>query len=63
MANLSLTTAIPEDKARTHSNLILVTTSRGGHIGFMDSPLPFGKCYMDRVLVEFAQLTLKHNAL
>lgn len=55
--------AIPKEQARKNPNLILITTGRGGHIGFMDSMLPFGKCLMDRVLIQFAQLTLKHNAL
>ena len=60
---LVVTPAIPEERARKNSNLILITTGRGGHIGFMDRALPFGKCLMDRVLVQFVQLTLKHNAL
>ena len=55
--------AIPEDRARRNPNLILVTTSRGGQIGFMDSLLPFGKCFIDRVVIQFAEVSLKYDAL
>ena len=55
--------AIPEKVAMTNPNLILVTTKRGGHIGFMDGLLPIGKNLMDRVLMQFATAVFEHDAL
>lgn len=54
--------AIPEEGARRNSNLMLVTTRRGGHIGFMDSVLPFKKTLMDRVLIQFTRAVFEHGA-
>ena len=54
---------IPEEVARRNPNLVLVTTRRGGHIGFMQGLFPFGKNYMDTVVVQVLGAMLQHNCL
>ncbi len=51
--SLQSNAAIPEDVAHSNPNLVLVTTRRGGHIGFMDGLIPTRKNLMDRVLMQF----------
>ena len=53
--------AIPKKAAMCNPNLILVTTRKGGHIGFMEGLLPVGKTLMDRVLVQLATALFKHE--
>ncbi len=53
---------IPEEGARNNPNLMLVTTRRGGHIGFMEGLLPFKKNLMDRVLIQYSQAVFEHGA-
>ncbi len=55
--------AIPEDVAHSNPNLVLVTTRRGGHIGFMDGLIPIRKNLMDRVLMQFARAVFEREAL
>ena len=45
----------------SNPNLILVTTRKGGHIGFMEGLLPVGKTLMDRVLVQLATALFEHK--
>ncbi len=54
--------AIPERVANGNRHLMLVTTRRGGHIGFMDRLFPFGKTLMDRALIEFTTAVFEHGA-
>lgn len=54
--------AIPEEGARSNHNLMLVTTERGGHIGFMEGLLPLKKTFMDRALMQFATAVFEHRA-
>ena len=54
-------TATPEEIAQENSNLIVVATRRGGHIGFLQGWFPFRKNYMDKVLVQFVKATLEEN--
>ena len=58
---LLLLAAIPKEAAMFNPNLILVTTKRGGHIGFIEGLLPVGKTLMDRVLVQFANAVFNHE--
>ncbi|XP_064382470.1 protein ABHD1-like [Halichondria panicea] len=53
---------IPEEGARSNPNLILVTTRRGGHIGFMEGLLPTNKNLMDRALIQFIRAVFEHDA-
>lgn len=57
-----LVAALPVEEAKRNPNLMLAVLERGGHIGFTDSALPVGKCFMDRVLVQFLNAVLEHNA-
>ncbi len=54
--------AIPEEEAKYNTNLMLVTTERGGHIGFMEGVLPFKKTLIDRALIQFALAVFEHGA-
>ncbi len=53
---------IPKEGARSNPNLILVTTRRGGHIGFMEGLLPTNKNLMDRALIQFSRAVFEHKA-
>lgn len=55
--------ALPTREAETNPNLVLVVTKRGGHIGFMEGFLPIGKCWMDKVLIQFANTVFEHDSL
>ncbi len=54
---------LPVEEAKENPNLILAITKTGGHIGFADRFLPFGKCLMDRILVQFANTVFEHDTL
>ena len=53
--------AIPEAIAWQNPNLMLVTTRRGGHIGFIQGWLPFRKTFMDKLLAQFLVAVLQHD--
>lgn len=55
-------TVLPEEGARSNPHLMLVTTRRGGHIGFMEGLMPFRKNLMDRALIQFSTAVFEHNA-
>ncbi len=53
---------IPEKEAKHNTNLMLVTTDRGGHIGFMEGLLPLNKTLVDKALTQFARAVFEHGA-
>ena len=61
--------ALPEAFVQQNPAIVMVTTKRGGHIGFMEGVWPFHKTWMDRFIVQLLKmqrdlpvLTHKHNA-
>lgn len=48
--------AIPEAVVRQNPAIVMVTTKRGGHIGFMEGVWPFHKTWMDRFIVQLLQM-------
>ena len=56
-----LLTALPYSKFGENENTILVTTTRGGHFGFMEGIVPFGMTWMNRAIRQSLS-ALKHIA-
>lgn len=46
------TAAVPEARVRENPAVVMVTTKRGGHVGFMEGVWPFHKTWMDRFIVQ-----------
>jgi len=42
---------------------MIVTTTTGGHIGFMEGFFPFRKTWIDRLLVQFVSMVFEHDVL
>ena len=57
----SINPATPEYIAEENPNLILVTTRRGGHFGFLQGLFPIHKTYMNTVLTQFLVAVLEHD--
>ena len=53
--------ALPLEEAEKNPNLVLAVLDRGGHIGFVDSFLPFGKCWMDKILLQFVNAVFERD--
>ena len=41
----------------------LAIMKSGGHVSFIEGLLPRGKCWMDRLLVQFANAIFEHDDL
>ncbi|EDV22575.1 uncharacterized protein TRIADDRAFT_58949 [Trichoplax adhaerens] len=54
--------AIPVDDIAKNSNLALILTKTGGHIGFMEGLFPVGSTYMDRLFGQFLEAYLDHSS-
>lgn len=55
--------AIPfEEASEEGENIMLVVTSHGGHLGFLEGLLPHGKGYVDRVMSEYIDAIFKFGA-
>ncbi|CAL5218897.1 g638 [Coccomyxa viridis] len=44
---------LPVEECSANPNTILAVTARGGHVAFIDGLWPFGKAWMDSVVVDF----------
>ena len=54
--------ALPYSRFKENENTVLVTTTHGGHFGFLEGLLPFGMNWMNRV-VQQSLCVLKHTAI
>ena len=59
----SYSTDTPVDDILNNNNIILVHTSKGGHLGFMQGWLPFGKTLMDHALIQFSNAVFSNQDL
>ena len=53
--------ALPYSRFDDNENTVLVTTTHGGHFGFLEGLLPFGMTWMNRV-VQQSLCAIKHTA-
>ena len=51
--------ALPYSEFEKNENTVLITTTRGGHFGFMEGISPFGKTWMNRA-VRQSLSAIKH---
>ena len=52
---------LPLDDAKASKCVMIVATSHGGHIGFLEGILPTGPGYMDRVFAEYTSAIFHHG--
>ncbi|XP_026555100.1 phospholipase ABHD3 isoform X1 [Pseudonaja textilis] len=53
--------AIPVEIAKQNTNIALILTSYGGHIGFLEGLWPRKCTYMDRIFKQFVQAVFEHG--
>ena len=53
----------PVDDILNNKNITLVLTGRGGHVGFMQGGLPFGRTLMDHALIQFSNAVFSNQDL
>ncbi|XP_032079118.1 phospholipase ABHD3 [Thamnophis elegans] len=53
--------AIPVEIAKENTNIALILTSYGGHIGFLEGLWPRKCTYMDRIFKQFVQAVFEHG--
>ncbi|XP_015678294.1 phospholipase ABHD3 isoform X2 [Protobothrops mucrosquamatus] len=53
--------AIPVEIAKQNTNIALILTSCGGHIGFLEGLWPRKCTYMDRIFKQFVQAVFEHG--
>ncbi|XP_070603720.1 phospholipase ABHD3 [Erythrolamprus reginae] len=53
--------AIPVELAKQNTNIALILTSYGGHIGFLEGLWPRKCTYMDRIFKQFVQAVFEHG--
>jgi len=54
---------IPKGDILNNKNIVLALTGKGGHLGFMQGGLPFGKTLMDRILIQFSNAIFSNQDL
>ena len=53
--------AIPKVEAKTNSNLAILITSHGGHIGFLEGRNPLGTNYCERVVQQYVKAVFENR--
>jgi len=53
--------SLPIESAKLSSNVAMVVTTRGGHIGFLEGFLPIGTTFLDRLFTEYITALLHHS--
>ncbi|CAL8318056.1 unnamed protein product [Boreogadus saida] len=53
--------SLPMATVQHLTNIALLVTAHGGHLGFLEGLLPRGECYMDRLAGQFMQAGFEHT--
>lgn len=56
-------TDTPVNDILNNKNIVLVLTGKGGHVGFMQGGLPFGRTLMDHTLIQFTNAVFSNRDL